>query len=141
MAEWKIKGIYKADANKVYNEISTLSEVTPEKVLEKAKNKQSELHRCFCWDDSIAAHRYRLQQARGIIQMLVVTPRAEEEQPTRIFQISSEKNVYQENTFFIQNQDEYQILLKRALAELNAFKRRYATLSELEDVMRAIDEL
>ena len=141
MAEWKIKGIYKADADKVYNEISALSEVTPEKVLEKAKNKRSELHRCFCWDDSEAAHRYRLQQARGIIQMLVVTPRAEEEQPTRIFQISSEKNVYQENTFFIQNQDEYQILLKRALAELDAFKRRYATLSELENVMRAINEL
>ena len=38
-------------------------------------------------------------------------------------------------------QDEYEILLKRALNELQAFKKKYEMLSELEDVFKAIDEL
>ncbi len=142
MAEWKIKGIFKGNADRVYDEIKTLPAVTPKAVLEKAKDKKSELNKCFTWNNDEAAEKYRLIEARRIIQLLVVSPRdSEDAQPVRIFQISSEKNQYQENEYFMRNEDEYQILLKRALAELDAFKRRYATLSELENVMLAIDEL
>jgi hypothetical protein len=141
MAEWKIKGIFKGDADKVYAEINTLEKVTPENVLNAAQNEQSELHKCFLWDNDEAANKYRLEQARQIIQLLVVTPKQEEIQPTRIFQISSEKNVYQKNDYFLKNEDEYQILLSRAKEELRAIQRRYNTLAELEAVFAAIDEL
>lgn len=141
MADWKIKGIFKADADKVYDEISGLESITPQNVLEKAKNKGSELHKCFEWDDSVAAEKYRLSQARQIIRYLVVTPVQEEATPVRVFQISSERNTYQKNSFFMVNQNEYRILLDRAKAELQAIKKRYATLSELEEVFNAIDQL
>ena len=42
-AEWKIKGIYKADAQKVADEIGD-GKVTPQEVLEKARDENSELH-------------------------------------------------------------------------------------------------
>lgn len=141
MAEWKLKGIFKGDADKVYAEISTLSSVTPENVLKYAKNKKSELHKCFTWDDTEAANKWRLKEAQKVIQMLVVTPREEEAQPVRVFQISSDTNVYQPNEYFIKNEDEYQILLQRAKDELKAIRRRYETLAELEAVFAAIDEL
>ena len=70
-AEWKIKGIYKADAQKVADEIGE-GKVTPQEVLEKARDKNSELHKCFEWDDGIAAEKYRLSQAGGILRTLVI---------------------------------------------------------------------
>lgn len=141
MADWKIKGIFKADADKVYAEIGNLESITPQNVLDKAKNKKSELHKCFEWDDNKAAEKYRLTQARQIIQLLVITPVQEEVTPVRIFQISSERNEYKENHFFMENKDEYRLLLDRAKAELEAIKKRYSTLSELEEVFEAIDNL
>lgn len=141
MADWKIKGIFKADADKVYEEISELPSVTPQQVYERAKDPESELYKCFEWDNDVCAEKWRLQQARQIIQLLVVTPRQKEEQPIRIFQISSKRNEYKENSFFLQNQDEYKTLLKRAKEELQSFKRRYKMLSELEVIFDAIDEL
>ena len=138
--KWKISGIYKADAQKVYEEIGDKS-VSPEEVLNKARNEKSELHKCFEWNDGIAAEKYRLQQARMIINLLVIKTENKDDEPIRVFQISSEKNVYQPTRFFIQNPDEYQILLRRAKGELQAIRNRYKTLSELEAVFDAIDNL
>lgn len=139
-AQWRIDGIYKADAQKVADEIGE-GKVTPQEVLEKARDENSELHKCFEWNDSIAAEKYRLQQAGNVLRMLVFTPKSEEQPPLRIFHITEEKNVYQPTKMFLKNEDEYQSLLKRAISELNAFKQKYHTLSELEEIFKAIDEL
>ena len=138
--EWKVKGIFKADAQKVYEEIGDVN-VTPEEVLKKAKNKKSELHKCFEWDNDIAAERYRLQQARQIIQLLVVTPVAEEHTPLRAFQITSERNTYQSTRLFLEQPDEYQVLLDRAKQELQSLRSRYKMLTELETIFEEIDAL
>ncbi len=140
LAEWKIKGIYKADAQKVADEIGE-EKATPQEVLEKARDENSELHKCFEWNDGIAAEKYRLQQARAIIVNLVYVKKTKEEQPVRCFQITTERNTYQPTKQFLVQGDEYQALLARAKAELNAFKRRYASITELEEVFKAIEEL
>lgn len=63
--EWKIKGLYKADPVKVYEEINSIGEeYTPADIVELAEDPGSELHKCFEWDDSIAADKYRLIQAQ-----------------------------------------------------------------------------
>lgn len=137
-AEWKVKGLYKADAQKVADEIGG-GQITPQEVLEKARDVNSELHKCFEWDDSIAAEKYRLQQARSIIINLVYAPKKEEEQSVRCFSLTSKVSTYQPTQQFLVQEDEYQALLKRALAELEAFKRKYHTLTELEAVFEAIE--
>ncbi len=140
-AEWKIKGIFKADAQRVADEIGENS-ITPEQVLEKARNDEnSELHKCFEWNDGIAAEKYRLIQARKIIINLAYVPKEKTDEPVRCFQITREKSVYMPTKQFLVNNDEYQDLLKRAKVELESFKRRYATLSELETVFEAIESL
>lgn len=139
-AEWKIKGIYKADAQKVADEIGE-GKVTPQEVLEKARDKNLELHKCFEWDDSVAAEKYRLQQARAIIVNLVYAPKTKEEEPVRCFQITTERCTYQPTKQFLVQENEYQSLLARAKAELESFKRRYATLTELESVFEAIESI
>lgn len=139
-AEWKVKGLYKADAQKVADEIGS-GQITPQEVLEKAKDVNSELHKCFEWDDSIAAEKYRLQQARSIIINLVYAPKKEEEQSVRCFSLTSKVSTYQPTQQFLVQEDEYQTLLKRALSELEAFKKKYHTLTELEAVFEAIETL
>lgn len=140
-AEWKIKGLFNADAQRVADEIGENS-ITPEQVLEKARNDEnSELHKCFEWNDGIAAEKYRLIQARKIIINLAYVPKEKTDEPVRCFQITREKSVYMPTKQFLVNNDEYQDLLKRAKVELESFKRRYATLSELETVFEAIESI
>lgn len=140
IVSWKIEGLFKANAQKVYEEIGNTS-VSPEEVLEKARNEKSELHKCFEWDDSVAAEKFRLQQARQIIQLLVIIPQKKTDEPVRVFSITSQRNTYQPTRLFLQQPDEYQILLKKAKIELAEFKKRYKTLSELEEIFKCIDEL
>lgn len=136
--EWRIDGIYKADAQKVADEIGN-ERISPAEVLEKARDVNSELHKCFEWNDSIAAEKYRLQQARGILINLVYKEKESNAEPVRTFQITSQRNVYQPTVSFLVQEDEYQNLLKRAKSELESFKKRYHTLSELQEVFEAIE--
>ena len=139
--KWRIEGIFKANAAKCLDEIGRDAEITPEQVLEKARDEQSELHKCFEWNDSIAAEKYRLQQARQLIQFFVVVPKQDSKPPIRHFQITSQRNVYMPTTHFATQPDEYQKLLQRAYAELRSFQNRYKSLSELESVFEEIAKI
>lgn len=137
---WKVNGIFKADANKVYSEMLEIKEITPQSVLERARDEKSELHKCFEWNDNVAAEAYRKQQAGNIIRMLYVVPREEEAPTVRVLSRTS-KTVYQPTRLFVKNQNEYEDLLKRALSELESFRKKYETLSELEQIFEQIDIL
>ena len=140
---WKFDGLFKGDAEKCHAECESLEELTPENVLSYAEDEDTELHKCFCWDNDEAAHRYRLIQARQIIQSFVITREEPEEDTPKIraFQITTERNVYQPTRMFLQNRDEYKDLIARAKQELAAFKQRYKMLSELENIFNEIDRL
>ena len=116
-------------------------DITPEKVLDIARDENTELHKCFEWDDGIAAEKYRLSQARQLITFLVIRDEKPNNEPIRVFQISSEKQTYQPITVFMENESEYKTLLKRAKTELVNIRNRYKQLSELEEVFTAIDSL
>jgi hypothetical protein len=47
-------------------------EMTAAEVLDLAKSKNSLIHDYFEWNDSKAAHRYRIKQAEGLIRYCVV---------------------------------------------------------------------
>jgi formate-dependent nitrite reductase cytochrome c552 subunit len=70
--EWKENTRIPADAQKVGEELESILRRDAEAVVELArKNKKSELHKCFEWDDTEAGKRYRLEQARHIMRMIV----------------------------------------------------------------------
>ena len=135
---WRIQGYYKADAQKVAEEIG-FGKFTPMEVLEKAKDETTELHKCFEWNDSIAAEKYRLEQAKNIIRMLVYEKGTKEQAVVRYYAKTETKHVYQPTKQFLVQEDEYQGLLRRALAELEAFKKKYHTLTELESIFEAME--
>ena len=137
---WRIQGYYKADAQKIAEEIG-FGEFTPMEVLEKAKDETTELHKCFEWNDSIAAEKYRLEQAKNIIRMLVYEKETKEQAVVRYYAKTETKHVYQPTKQFLVQEDEYQGLLRRALAELEAFKNKYHTLTELESIFDAMETI
>ena len=139
---WAVAGLHKGDAQKCYDECQSLEEVTPASVLEKAKNKRTELHKCFEWNDSVAGEKYRLIQARQIIQHFVIVPLDDDKDTPQVrsYQITTERNKYEPTRIFLQNPDEYRELLKRAKSELESFKQRYKTLSELKTIFEEIDK-
>ena len=52
---------------------STNGRIMPEEVVATAAHPDSELHRFFQWDDSEAAEKYRLMQARSLIRSIPVS--------------------------------------------------------------------
>lgn len=61
------------DAGKVYKEIQSIGDnVTPKDVLKKAKSSKTELHKCFEWDDSVAAEKFRVHQASNVLRSIIV---------------------------------------------------------------------
>ena len=94
-------------ANKLRNEIAERDG----KNFEFARNENSELHKCFEWDDTVAAEKYRLQQAKNIVCNLVYQEEKKEE-PTklRVFYNQSSTNTYQPTRVLVRNEDNYKEL-------------------------------
>lgn len=143
VATWKSGlGLFKADPQKVAEEIIAIGdEATPAQILEKGRSEETELHKCFEWNDSIAAEKYRLSQARKICEVLVIQrlPDAPKEAPEiRIFHKTESTGGYKPINRIVQNDDEYQKLLQRAFAEFHALKIKYQNLQELDYITSLI---
>jgi hypothetical protein len=136
-------GLFKGvDAMKVAQEIMEIGEsATPRQIVDRARDESSELHKCFEWNDSIAAEKYRLSQARKIVEVLVIQrlPDAPKDAPEiRIFHKTESTGGYKPINRIVQDNDEYQKLLQRAFAEFHALKIKYQNLQELDYITSLI---
>lgn len=143
-AKWREGfGFYSGvDAQQVADEIMAIGEApTAHDILDKAKDAETELHKCFEWDDTIAAGKYRIIQARHIVRNLVIVQEDEEpdRQEIRMFYKTAEHEGYKPTVIIVKKQDEYTELLNRAYSELRAFKQKYAILQELQEIFDLID--
>lgn len=143
-AAWKpgFEGLFKADAQRVAEEIASIGEkATPYQILDKARDQSTELHKCFEWDDSVAAEKYRLHQARQVVCRLVIKETIKENKPPIRFMFQTKNgDGYQPTKIIYRDPDKYQELLQSVLRELQAIRNKHSNLSELEEVFSAIDE-
>lgn len=142
-AAWKSGCRISADAQKVADEILAIGKsATTAQILDKARDEKTELHKCFDWNDAEAAEKWRMQQARHIVCNLVIKEKTDAPKPeVRVFFKTDNKSGYKPTVLIMQDKDEYQKLLARALAELNSFRAKYKSLTELDGVFDAIDQL
>lgn len=141
VSRWKVQGLYKADAQKVADEILTLGDsVEPSEVVEKAKDESTELHKCFEWRDNVAAEKYRLHQARKLMCNLIIVEQEKKDtqEPVRLMFKTTANEGYKPIFLIMQEPDEYKALLNRAYRELAAFKQKYKILKELQDIFELI---
>jgi hypothetical protein len=137
---------FKADAQKCYDELIEAygEKFTPHQVLDLARDPETELHKCFLWDDSAAAEKWRLHQARQVCQSftIVVQQRDKKEpQQFRLVQHDREDQVYRPIIYSVRDSEQYARLLRQAKDELASFRKRYKCITELESVIDEIDAL
>lgn len=142
--KWKVPGLFKADPSKVWDEIKTLDEKTPDAVVELARNENSVLHDLIDWDDKIAAEKWRRQQARIIMCNLVVEVQENKDSEPielRILYKTDEDKEYRDIEFAVRHEDEYEKLLKQAKRDLLSYQTKYHILKELKPIFELINEL
>lgn len=120
-------------------------EITPEDVLADAKNDNSPLHSFFEWSDSAAAHQHRLQQARGLIRSVVAIYVSDDKPAQRVRAYvhipEGETSHYREASHAMSVKTTRDAVLKRALAELIGWQKRYHDLHEFADLFEDIGQI
>lgn len=114
----------------------------PEAVVEEAKDEKSPLHKYFTWDDSVAAHQWRLEQARRLIRAVVTI--VDDHKPVIVRAYVSlttdrGKDSYRAIRDVLAMEQYREQLLKDAFRDMEVFRRKYAVLTELAGVFAAID--
>lgn len=119
-------------------------ELTPQAVVIEAKPKSHPLHGYFLWDDAKAGAAYRIEQAGYLIRAVV---RVEDDSPREIrafvsIDIGDEdepRATYQPINVVMADPEMRDAVLRRALMELDAWRKKYRDLEELVDVVRAAE--
>ena len=113
----------------------------PADVVEAARPRASPLHEKFTWDDSAAAHAYRLWQARELIQVTVRVLPGSTESVRAYVSLSDDRSEegggYRCIVSVLSNKATREQMLAEALAELERIERTYKNLSELAAVFAA----
>lgn len=150
--KWKAGSQFKVEAQVAADTIRELQKtlgkdtITAQELLDDSRDENAPLHSCFEWDDTIAAEKYRLWQARHIIHSLEVVI-AKENMPTtstRLFvnvvpQAPKRQGEFTTIDIALKNKTYREQILSNALIELRSFRRKYAAYEELTGVFNAID--
>jgi predicted transcriptional regulator len=141
---WKAGSHCTGNAGKVGTELEALGDqVTPDAVVAyAAKHKKSELHSQFEWNNEIAGHLHRLNQARHLLACIVieketVSPKGKKEivitrayENIKVSKDETEKRVYVpiDAALSVPEHREYVIeSIRRAIGDLQEKARAYET--------------
>ena len=101
------------------------SKITAELWVEYASDEESPVHNTLTWDDSKAAHLYRLAEARNLIRAVMVE---RNDVPEQMFVHVDSDRGYQSVSTVVQNADMYSLAL-------------IALRSQMADTKNAVDTL
>lgn len=139
---WKIPGLIPVDAQvagqemeRIYNRDGLLD---PAVIVLESQDEQAPLHGCFEWNDTEAAKKYRISQAKDIIRSIVTVSEHTQKETRAFVHINRE---YQPMAVVIRNPENTAVLLRQALSELRWFEQKYSSLKELAGVMEEIGKV
>jgi len=127
----------------IINELIRLKELNgdkllPEIVVKEAKKESSLLHNLFEWNDSEAAHQYRIWQARELIRCVVTYIKVDdEEKEVNVFVSLSSDRIdggYRLMTDVLSKADLRAELLNDLREDMRRFEQKYQDITELAGV-------
>ena len=126
--------------------------LTAENILRKASKKSSSLYEFFDWDNSSAGEKWRLQQARGLINEIKIIVDDKEIYAFENVNISVESTKVTDSKMskfssreykpiieIMNNEDYRKQLIYRALSEASYWKERHKELVELSPIFSSIE--
>ena len=122
-------------------EEETGGKLTAQAIVENAKEKENPLHDFFEWDNKKAALEYRLEQARRLARSISIDV---QDTPTRAFQFVREQDgaeSYANAKRVFSTADMRAQVVKRALAELEGWRKRWSQYQEFSKIFAAIEEM
>ena len=119
--------------------------LAPENVVNAARSVRSPLHKLFDWDDTAAAEKWRIHQARQVLRVTVEFV-GSEKSPVRVFvsltkDRTGDETGYRSMVDVVSDDEFYAQMLGDALDELRVFKAKYARFKELREVFAVIDRV
>ena len=135
---------------KVIAELKRIAEkhkglLKPETIVKEAEAKDSPLHDQFTWDNDEAAEKYRIWEARHLLNICVEMIGTEEDQrEMRVFvslREDREDGGYRLLDRVVSSRTLSAQLLEDAFEEMNHFKHKYRDIKELTGVFAAMDEV
>lgn len=113
----------------------------PEHVVDAARPKSSPLHNRFTWDDGEAAEKWRVHQARMLINVCVEVLGDGLAKSPVFVSLSVDRpegRGYRLMTSVMSDTESRDQLLKDALTDLATFQKKYRSLKELAEVFSAV---
>ena len=112
--------------------------LTPLDLLKSAKPIKSSIHKYFEWDDTKAAHKWRLEQAREIISILYIEVNDIETRAYESIYIENEGREYKNINSILDSSKLLDQVLDKAIQEITYWENRYKNLSELRGIFKEI---
>lgn len=138
----------KGDALKIGKRLAKLEgpggELSPVVIVEDARDPKSPLHGEFEWDDTEAAHQYRLDQARYIFRAVEMVWEEEEVEivaPSFVSVAVDTETPYRNIRNVLTDQNLRRDWKAQALRDLRSWRERYAHIKELSDVFEVVDKI
>lgn len=146
--QYRVNGLMKAPAQ-VAGEVCAQLEKTreglsPKSLLEASRDVNAPLHDEFEWDDSVAAEKYREDQAGAIIRNIVVVSSDDGQSSCRAFvNVRSEvkSGSYHNIKTVCEDVDLYSKLMESAKREMNSFICKYKSLDQLSGVFSEMQKV
>lgn len=144
--KWKdgFQSLYKGvPVEEVVKELSDIGEdgITPEQIVDRARNENSILHQLFEWDDTVAAEKYRKIQAQQmLVKITFVTDDDDSKHEQRYYHnVSYTSGEYHPIQYVFQHEDQYELLKKRAKDYFLSAKEKFEAVKELAPLFEYID--
>jgi hypothetical protein len=127
--------------------IAKRTELTARNVVEEARSRNSPLHEFFDWNNETAGEKFRLAQARFLInsiRVIITSPEGIEQEMAMYENVSigqrgsgrEYKPVYE----IIDNEHLREQIVDKALNELIYWKDKHKTFSEFKSIIKEIDK-
>lgn len=120
-------------------------ELTPQDVVDDARNNNSPLHSFFEWNNTKAAEAYRLQQARGLIRAVVAVYTSPDKPARRMkayVHIPEPGAPHYRSVDHAMSQERTRdLVLRQAWREFQAWRRRYSELDEFAKLFETADHI
>lgn len=127
--KWKEGSRFSGDIEAIGEWIDSLDQKTPEILVNEAEDKKCPAHNCFTWDDAKAAHQHRLQEARLLVNSIVVEEE-EKERPAFESVIVENTRQYVSTTIeSLSDEDIWEQIVGEAKASIRSLQKKLNTYS------------